>query len=318
MVGGAGNFQQQVNSQPAPAVEGDFCSSNPRYSVDAGPNGLVAGTSLIVGRAAWVTPPVDGDGFPAIANSFGSGKITGILHREQQALFTAYLQEVSMQVPAGFGITLMSDADLWVKNNGTTVAQVGQKAYAAFSNGMFSFAATGAATAGASATGTIAAETGSWTGSIAGYVMTVTGAVTGLVVPGGILSGSGVVTGTQVVSQISGTPNGDGTYYVSLEQTVASTTISETYGLFTAVSAQTGTWAVGDVLSGAGGGGVTTGTQITGLGTGTGGLGTYYVQTTQTVTSTTISSVLNVETSWIAMSAGNVGELVKISRKSLG
>jgi len=318
MVAGAGNFQQQVNSQPAPAVEGDFATTNPRYSVLAGPGGLVAGTSLFVGKAAWVTPPLDGDGFPAVANSFGSGPITGILHREQQALFTQYLQEVSMQVPQGFNITLVSSADLWVKNNGATPALVGQKAYAAFASGKFSFAATGTPTSGASATGTIAAETGSWTGSITGDIMTVTGSVTGLVVPGGILSGTNVTTGTQVLSQISGTANGDGTYYVSIPQTTPSTTISETYGLFTAVSAQTGTWGVGDVLSGAGGGGVTTGTTITGFGTGTGGLGTYYVQTTQTVTSTTISSVLNVETKWIAMSYGNVGELVKISTQPLG
>ncbi len=311
----SGSFQKQVNSQPAPAVEGDFCSTNPRYSVNAGPGGLVAGSSLIVGRAAWVTPPLDGDGFPAVANSFGSGNITGILHREQQALFTQYLQETSMQVPAGFNITLMASADLWVKNNGTTVAQIKQKAYANFADGKFSFAATGSATSGASATGTIAAGTGSWTGSIAGDVMTVTGAVTGLVVPGGILSGTGVVTGTQVLSQINGTPNGDGQYYVSLSQTVASTTISETYGLFTAVSGQSGVFAVGDVLSGSG---VTSGTTITGFGTGTGGLGTYYVQTTQTAGSTAISSVSNVETPWYAVSSGAVGDLVKISRVSLG
>ena len=314
----SGSFQKQVNSQPAPAVAGDFASTNPRSSVLAGPNGLVAGTSLFVGRAAWATPPLDGDGFPAVCNSFGSGNITGILHREQQGLFTQYLQEFSMQVPQGFNITLMASADLWVKNDGATVAEVGQKAYANFADGRFQFAATGSALAGATATGTIAAETGSWTGSIAGDVMTVTGAVTGLVVPGGILSGTNVITGTQVLSQISGTPNGDGTYYVSLSQTVAATTISETYGLFTAVSAQTGTWAVGDVLAGSGGGGVTAGTKITGFGTGTGGLGTYYVQTTQTVTSTAITSVLNVETSWIAMSVAAAGELVKISRVSLG
>ena len=314
----SGSFQKQVNSQPAPAVEGDFCSTNPRYSVNAGPGGIVAGSSLIVGRAAWVSPPLDGDNFPAVANSFGAGNITGILHREQQALFTAYLQETSMQVPAGFNVTLMASADLWVKNNGSTNAQVGQKAYANFADGKFSFAATGAATSGATSTGTIAAETGSWTGSIAGNIMTVAGAVTGLVVPGGILSGTNVITGTQVLSQISGTANGDGTYYVSTYGTVASTTISETYGLFTAVSGLTGTYAVGDVLAGSGGGGVTTGTQITGFGTATGGLGTYYVQTTQAVTSSSITSVLNVETPWIAMSAGNVGDLIKISRISLG
>ena len=314
----SGSFQKQVNSQPAPAVEGDFCSTNPRYSVNAGPGGIVAGSSLIVGRAAWVSPPLDGDNFPAVANSFGAGNITGILHREQQALFTAYLQETSMQVPAGFNVTLMASADLWVKNNGSTNAQVKQKAYANFADGKFSFAATGAASAGATSTGTIAAETGSWTGSIAGNIMTVAGAVTGLVVPGGILSGTNVITGTQVLSQISGTANGDGTYYVSTYGTVAATTISETYGLFTAVSGLTGTYAVGDVLAGTGGGGVTAGTKITGFGTGTGGLGTYYVQTTQAVTSSSITSVLNVETPWIAMSAGNVGDLIKISRISLG
>ena len=315
---GAGNFQRQVNSQPAPAVEGDFASTNPRWSVLAGPGGLVAGNFLIVGHAAWVTPPLDGDGFPAVANSFGSGPITGILHREQQALFTQYLQETSMQVPQGFNITLMSSADFWVKNNGSSAAQVGMKAYANFNNGEFTFAATASPASGASATGTIAAENGSWTGSITGDIMTVAGSVTGLVVPGGILSGTDVLTGTQVLSQISGTPQGDGTYYVSLNQEVDSTTISETYGLFTAVSAQTGTWAVGDILSGSGGGGVTTGTTITGFGTGTGGLGTYYVQTTQTVTSTAITSVSNVETKWIAMSYGAVGDIVKISAQPLG
>jgi hypothetical protein len=37
-----GGFQTVVNTQPAPAVEGDFCNTNPRFSVDAGPGGLQA------------------------------------------------------------------------------------------------------------------------------------------------------------------------------------------------------------------------------------------------------------------------------------
>lgn len=314
----AGAFQRQIGVGPAPAVEGDFSSTNPRYSVDAGPNGLVSGDFLFVGRAAWVTPPLDGDGFPAVAQSLGSGPITGILHREMQALFTLYLQENAMRVPPGFNITLMSSADLFVLNTGTTYAQPGMKAYANFADGKFTFAATGSPTQSASVTGTIAAGTGSWPGVISGNVMTVSAPVTGLVVPGGILSGTGVSTGTTVLSQISGTANGAGTYYVSISQEVASTTISETYGLFTAVSGLTGTFAVGAVLSGSGGGGVTAGTKITGLGTGTGGLGTYYVQTTQTVTSSTITAVGNVETKWIAMSVGAPTDLVKISTMALG
>ena len=50
-------FQKQVNLTPAPAVAGDFASTNPRASVPAGPGGLVAGlTGVIVGQFAWVDP----------------------------------------------------------------------------------------------------------------------------------------------------------------------------------------------------------------------------------------------------------------------
>ena len=84
------------------------------------------------------------------------------------------------------------------------------------------------------------------------------------------------------------------------------------------MSGLTGNFEIGDILSGAGGGGVTAGTAIYGLGTGTGGLGTYYVSPSQTVTSTTISATGNVETKWIAMSTGLPGELVKISDHPLG
>jgi hypothetical protein len=53
----------------------------------------------------------------------------------------------------------------------------------------------------------------------------------------------------------------------------------------------TGTFAVGQVISGVG---VTTGTRITALGTGTGGAGTYTVSASQTVSSTTIHSARGV------------------------
>lgn len=312
-------FQTTVTNQPAFAVAGDFASSNPRFTVDVGPGGMVAGTGLFVGRFAWTTPPLDPEGTATVANSFGSGSVTGFVHREQQGIITQYLAETTMQVAPGFECYLFSGGDFWVVNSGASLATVGMKAYANFANGLVTFAATASATQNATVTGTIAPGTGSVTGSIAGNILTVTNVGSGLVVPGGILSGSGVATGTQVISQISGTANGVGTYYVTPgEQTVVSTTVSETYGLFTAVSGLTGTYAVGDVLSGSGGGGVTAGTVVTGLGTGTGGLGTYYVSPTQTVTSSTINSVGNVETKWVAMSTGLAGELVKISDHVLG
>jgi hypothetical protein len=311
------DFQSQVNTVPAPAVEGDFCDTNPRFVVDAGPGGLVSGLQgCTVGRFCWSTPPDDADGFPSYVNSFGQGSVTGFLHREQQALITVYLQEASLVVPAGFPVTLFSGGGFWVKNRGSTNAQVDQKCYASFADGSASFAATGSPSTGGSATGSIAAQTFSVTGSITGAVLTVTAVGSGTVEPGATISGTGVATGTMVTSQISGTSGGVGTYNVSIpEQSAASTTISGTYGLFTAASALTGAFVVGDLLTGSG---ISVPTHITALGTGTGGLGTYIVDVNTVVNSTTISAAGNVETKWIAMSAGLVGEMVKISSHPLG
>ena len=310
-------FQTQVGVQPAFSVAGDFADSNPRATVNAGPGGLVAGVSLYVGRFAWTTPPLDPDGTAQIANSFGSGAVTGFLHREQQGIFTAYLQEATMQVAQGFPITLMSAGGFWVVNSGSTEAQVGNKAYANFSNGLVTFAATGAPTQGGTSTAsTIAAETASVTGSITGNIMTVTAVGSGTLYPGSAISGTGVTSGSTIVSQIGGTTGGIGTYSVTpTDQSVASTTISVTYGLLTIGGTVTGTYGVGDVVTGSG---VTAGTIITALGTGTGGAGTYIVNLTQTVGSEAIDVTANVETKWIAMSAGPAGALIKISSWPLG
>lgn len=139
----------------------------------------------------------------------------------------------------------------------------------------------------ASVTGSIAAETASVTASIAGYVMTVTGMTSGTLVPGAAISGTGVTSGTVINSQLSGTPGGIGTYAVSKSQIVASETISASYGLLTVSAMGSGTLSVGQTLSGTG---VTAGTQITALGTGTGLTGTYYVNPSQTVASETITA----------------------------
>lgn len=313
----SGGFQSTVNVQPAPAVAGDFADHNPRVSVEAGPGGLVAGAAgVTVGRFAWWKPSViDPNGTPAIVDSFGAGPVTGFVHRAQQGLITDYLANAGMKIPQGFPVTLMSAGGFWVKNEGATAAVIGQKAYANFSDGKASFAATGAALT-ASATGSIAANTGSFTGSISGNLMTITAVGSGVAVVGGLLSGTNVATGTRITSQVSGTAGGIGVYTVSIpNQTVASTTISETYGTFTAASALSGLFQVGSVLSGSG---VTAGTTIVDLGTGTGGLGTYIVDTTQTATSTTITGTTNVETKFTALSAGLVGELIKISSHPLG
>ena len=222
-----------------------------------------------------------------------------------------------MLVP-DFAVSLVTGGDYWVKNEGTTQALRGQKAYANFANGAISFAATGSPTTAASFTGSIGSVTSSFTGSIVGDILTVTTAPSALLVPGAILSGSGsstsVASNTQILSQLSGTSGGSGTYLVNIaEQNTASFVITATWGLLNVASVASGTIGVGDVLTGTGGGGVTAGTQITGFGTGLGGTGTYIVSPAQTVTSTSLAVQGNVETPWFAVSEGLAGELVKIT-----
>lgn len=319
-------FQSSVAVQPAPAEAGDFASANPRWNVLAGPGGLVAGSlGVTIGRFAWLNESTtDTNGAATIVNNFPDtegpnpgavGAPAGFVHREMQALITAYLSEGSYMIPAGFMVTIMSGGDFWIKNDGATEVVPGQKAYASLLNGTASFAATGSAATGGSATGSIAASTFSITGSIADNILTVTAVGSGVVVPGATLTAL-AATGTRVISQLSGAVGGIGTYRVDIpEQTVASGTITGTYGTFTAASALTGAFTVGGILTGTG---ISATTRITAFGTGTGGLGTYIVDVNTVVSSATISETGNVETKYVAMSAGAAGELVKISSHVLG
>lgn len=310
-------FQQQVYSQPAPAIAGDFASVNPYYTFDAGPGGLVAGAQgVLIGRFAWVTPPLDPNGTEQIANSFGSGPVAGFVHREQQGTITPFLAVSGMLILPGQMVTLLTSADLWVVNAGTAPAEIGDKAYAKVTDGSVAFAPTASPPAAASVTGSVAASTFSVTGSIAGNIMTVTAVGSGTVVNGATISGTGVASGTKVVSQIGGTAGGIGTYYVNIpNQTAASTTISGTYGTMTVTAVGSGAITLGDAISGSG---VVAGTTVTQFLTGTGGTGTYVVDNNTVVGSTTITAAGWVETKWIAMSAGLTTEMVKMSAMPRG
>jgi hypothetical protein len=146
--------------------------------------------------------------------------------------------------------------------------------------------AGGANPAVSSMTGSIAASTSSFTASISGKLMTVTNVTSGQVVAGTTLSGTGVTANTLVTGQVSGTPGGIGTYSVDTAQVAASTAVAGTYGTMTVSAVLSGALAVGQTLSGTG---VTAGTQVTQLGTGTGGTGTYFVSSNAVVSSTTIT-----------------------------
>ena len=296
--------QVQIFNQEAQAVQGDRASQNPIATYDAGPGGLVADASgVTVGNFCWVTPPTDPNGtgqFATQAN--GAGNVAGFLYNDLQSLDTVFLSDAGLIIPQGLPVALATQGDFWVVNKGTTEAQVGQKAYASFGTGAVSFAATGAPTQAASATGSsIAAETFSVTASISG-------------------TPEGVAAGTMVSSQITPllageTAGGVGRYLLSVSQqkAIASETISGTYGLLTiGTLTTTPVFAVGQTLTVSGS--VVAGTVITANVTGAGGSGgTMVVSNNTVVSSQTIASAANVETKWVAASAGGPGQLVKMT-----
>lgn len=124
-------FQTQVNLTPALAVAGDFASANPRASVLAGENGLVAGAGgVTVGRFAWVG--VDGI---TVLNSDAAAAPSGFVHREQQALITDYLAESGNVIPEGFAVTLHNEGDFWALLTGPNAATVGSAINAVLADG---------------------------------------------------------------------------------------------------------------------------------------------------------------------------------------
>jgi hypothetical protein len=226
-------FPRQVNGVAAPAVVGDFCDANPRSTVDAGAGSLIAGPNgLTVGLFAWINPS---DG--VTVNNYGAGAPDGFVHRDQQAIITQYLAETSLTLYPGAPATLFNAGGFWAANSGAATTARGQTAYANNSTGQVQF---GTNWTGASVTGSIAANV--VTGSIAGTTLTVTAVTTGVLTTGQTISGTNVTTGTQILSQLSGTAGGVGTYQVSVSQTTASTTITGSGGTLT-VTAVGSDWA---------------------------------------------------------------------------
>lgn len=317
-----GSFQKQVNTVPAVGVAGDFASSNPRYSVDAGPGGLIAGTlGVLVGLFAWVSySVVDGDGAPAAVNNFGSGQPAGIVPRLGQGLITDYYDGASMQIPRGFQMAVISAADMWIQNDGITQATRGMVAFARYADGKARFAAAGSAASGASGSASSIAANSSltFTGGIQGNLLTVSAVGAGTIYPGATVAGSGVASGTKVVAQLLPLDTGEalggvGRYSVDVpEQDVdAGTAMTGTYGVLTVGGTVAGVFGVGDTLSGTN---VVAGTKITALISGTGGAGTYAVDNNTVVSSTAITAATDVETKWTCQTSGLPGELVKVSR----
>ena len=324
-------FQTQVNIHPAPAVEGDFASANPRASMLAGPSDLVTGSNTpvgstisgaLVGRFAWTSPSttvdyVSGELAGAqFVNSNGTGVPAGFIHREQQALITAFLGQATQLVPTGLPITVFNEGEFWAKNASNATSSIGQVVYAINATGAAWPAAT-APTDATLTTITIVANTlnasavtlnSFTTSTISGAVASLT-VSTGLAFPNQTLTGTGVAAGTAIVSQLTGTAGGTGTYAVNISQNVASTTITGSGACLTVTTMTNGVVFVGQTWSG-GTNAFTAGATIAAGGTGTGGAGTYPVlgqasALASTATATGSGSYMNVTAVTGTINAGD-------------
>ena len=293
-----GGFQNVVNAFPAPGVEGDFASANPRASALAGPGGLVCGPGgVAVGRFAWVNTSDN-----ITTSNFGTAPNApdGFVHRDQQALITTYLGIASLLVPKGFPITLMRSGDFWVRNYGPSALTKGAAVYAGYADGKaYSAAPTGASVTGAVGSTNTGAIGSTFTASAGtNPLQLVVTAVTGLISIGDELAGTGITPGTTVVSQVSGTTGGAGTYLLSETNTTSAATVTS-FGNVLKTSATTGLISIGDTVSG--GSGFPVGAVIVSQVSGTvGGAGVYLLSAPATsyVASatgvTTFSNVVNV------------------------
>ena len=91
----------------------------------------------------------------------------------------------------------------------------------------------------------------SFTGSINGDVLKVSALSSGSIQTGSYISGPGVPAGTQITSQVSGAPHGVGAYGLFVvEPTTPTESLTETYGVLTVGSVNSGTVAIGEQISG--------------------------------------------------------------------
>jgi hypothetical protein len=155
-----------------------------------------------------------------------------------------------------------------------------------------------------------------FTGSISAAALTVTSITSGTISVGMMLSGLGVQAGTFITDISSGTLGGTGTYVLTGSQTVGSVnmtagaaaaasftgTISNTTLTIPTGGMISGSLSVGMLIYGVG---VTTGTTIVTLGTGTGGQGTYTVSTASSVTSpVSMTALPNITASFMGYISG--------------
>lgn len=296
-------FQAQVNQQPGIGVAGQFADANIHLSLLPGvPNGFVAAPAPrqpIVGNFAWGCQSTG----KAYGRNYGESTVTvGFLHRAQQAIIVDFLADRANTLQSGLILTLAVGGSFLASFD--AAAAIGQKVFARYLDGSVYAAAAGTSTQTASVTASLA-STG---------VLTVSAVGSGTLRVGAVLTGVNIPAGVAILSQLSGTAGGTGTYqttgtvvgasatvlaFESVETTftvespvdadaVVTGSIAIT-GVLTVSAVTSGVLSIGQQLSGTG---IPRATRIVGLGTGTGGTGTYRtnLQVGPVVASTTITA----------------------------
>jgi hypothetical protein len=330
-------FQQAVAMYPAVGIWGARASMDPTAAVNAGQFNLTAGIlGVAVGKFAWQAyTPSTGLG---VINNFSPTVPTipdGFIGNEQQALITSWLAQNGMVIPAGYAVgAFYNRGSFW----GKTVyadAAIGNKVFANLFSGDIYPANSGAFVT--TAVGSAASVTATTTAG--SFSMNITATGSGTVAVGQQISGPGLQAQLPTYIESFGTYNGTaGTVNLTQAAVTASTggaftTVANvgiggctaTSGTITSGSAaltmNAGTY-VGQIAVGqqiyCATAGLPVGAYVSALGTSTGGAGTLTIgpsNATATITAQAFQFSAWIETPWYFLSAGNVGDLVKIGTR---
>jgi hypothetical protein len=121
----------------------------------------------------------------------------------------------------------------------------------------------------------------SFTANFEGNTMTVTAVAGGTIAVGMLLVGSSLGSGTYITNNITGTGTGVGRWTVSVTQTIGNVSVVGTQCVLTVNTVPSGRVIVGSLVAG---GTIQPNTYIIAAGTGTGGIGTYFLNVSQTGT----------------------------------
>lgn len=104
--------------------------------------GVVTGINVVSAGSGYTSSPT----VSLTAQAAPTGAPNGFVYADQQGLTTAYLQESTMTLPAGFMAQLAEGGDVWATSS--TAATNGQKVFASTMDGSISTGDAGATVAG--------------------------------------------------------------------------------------------------------------------------------------------------------------------------